>query len=90
MCFYNLILPRESSYNLINNLGCISCIQFIDSQKDVPVYNRPYHDLIKRCQDLLNKVEYIKSKMNIFGRDTGEITDQKVDDFIKYSIINII
>jgi hypothetical protein len=31
-------------------------------------FNRPFYNQVKRCEDLLAKIEFIKTKMKEFGR----------------------
>lgn len=67
MNFYSLAMTRESAWNILNELGEISCLQFIDQQPNVAVYTRPFANFIKRCEDAKLKLDYIEEQMQIFG-----------------------
>jgi V-type H+-transporting ATPase subunit a len=48
MGFYNLIVPRESAWNVMNELADLDCIHFVDYDSNLPMLNRPFANYIKR------------------------------------------
>ena len=42
MGFYHLILPCESSWEILNELGQLSLLHFIDLNKNTPLLNRMF------------------------------------------------
>ena len=75
MGYYNLILSRESAWHSINQIGNIDSVHFEDMQTDVGNFNRPYYNQVKRCEELLLKVKFIKEKMKFFGRPVDKCRD---------------
>lgn len=67
MNFYSLAMTRESAWDILNELGEISCLQFIDQQPNVAVYTRPFSNFIKRCEEAKLKLDYIEEQMKMFG-----------------------
>jgi len=68
MNLYNLIMPRESAWHILNQLGTIDCVHFVDMQSDMGNFNRPFYSQVKRCEDMLAKLDFIKEKMKEFGK----------------------
>jgi len=56
MKYYNLVVPRESAWDVMNELGRISSLHFVDYNPLIPMINRPFANYIKRCEDTLIKI----------------------------------
>lgn len=54
MAFYNLRIPREHVYDIVNILGSFSVAQLVDSKPNE--LHRPYLNTIKRCEESLTKI----------------------------------
>ncbi|CAD8152710.1 unnamed protein product [Paramecium pentaurelia] len=63
MGYYKLIIPRESAWNVMNELAELDCIHFVDYDPTLPMINRPFANYIKRCDDLLIKLQLIEHEM---------------------------
>lgn len=48
MKYYNLLVPRESAWEVMNELGGIDSIHFVDYDPTLPMINRPFANYIKR------------------------------------------
>jgi V-type H+-transporting ATPase subunit a len=48
MKYYNLMIPRESAWDVMNELGSLECIHFVDYDPELPMINRPFANYIKR------------------------------------------
>lgn len=48
MKYYNLLVPRESAWEVMNDLGAIDSIHFVDYDPTLPMINRPFANYIKR------------------------------------------
>ena len=68
MNLYDLRLPRENTFDIINNLGELSLLHFLDSSPDTPLYSRFYSKNIKRCEDSLLKIQDLQQIMSRFGK----------------------
>ncbi len=40
MGLYDLIIPKESAWDILNELGEINGVHFIDQEPDIPIYHR--------------------------------------------------
>ena len=45
-------MPKETAWETLNELGEISCIQFVDQDPFTAVFARPFADKIKKIEDL--------------------------------------
>jgi len=66
MGFYHLILPTESSWEILNELGRLSLVHFVDLNGSLSAVNRPFTNYIKRCDEILLKMDQIKKQMKSF------------------------
>lgn len=60
MGYYNLIMPRESAWEILNELGDKSCLHIVDPDPNLPLHNRPFANYVKRCDDTLIKINNIE------------------------------
>ena len=69
MGYYSLVVPRESAYDVVNTLGELDCLHFVDYDPTLPFINRPFANYIKRlnlcydisrCEDTLKQIESIE------------------------------
>jgi len=75
MRLYDLRVPRESAFSVINYLGELSLIQFLDSSPETPMYSRHYSKFLKRCEELQMKLDELKQIMQKFGKIARKPTD---------------
>ncbi len=68
MRYYNMIMPRESAWHILNQIGTMDTVHFVDMQSEMGNFNRPFYNQVKRCEDLLTKVEFMRERMKEFGR----------------------
>jgi V-type H+-transporting ATPase subunit a len=62
MGYYNLVMPREAAWDVLNELGDNSIVEFIDQNPSEPVFGRPFSNLIKRCEDIEIKIKVLFSR----------------------------
>ncbi len=48
MKYYNLIISRESAWEVLNQLGDLEALHFVDYDPSLPIINRPFANYIKR------------------------------------------
>ena len=77
MKYYSLAMPRENAWDILNELGEISCLQFIDQQPGVAIYTRPFANFIHRCEDVRLKLAYIEEQMGLFNQPIRKCDDYK-------------
>ncbi|CAK67980.1 unnamed protein product (macronuclear) [Paramecium tetraurelia] len=59
MSLYQLIMPRESAWAVMDQLGYMGKVEIIDHDPSIPLIARPFANYIKRCDDLLNKLNLL-------------------------------
>ena len=48
MKYYNLIISRESAWEVMNQLGELDALHLVDYDPTLPTINRPFANYIKR------------------------------------------
>lgn len=77
--YYDLTLPYESAWPVMNSLGKISALQIIDSHKDDNVLVRDFVEYVRRCDEMSEKIDqYLKIA------DDFDIEIKKCDDIQQY------
>lgn len=59
MRLYQLNVPKDDAWNVMNEFGDVGKAQFIDLNKDESPYNLPYTNQIKSCEETERKLQYI-------------------------------
>lgn len=49
-------MPKDDAWFIMNELGNLGCIQFIDLNKNEQPFHLPYASQIKRCDDALKNL----------------------------------
>ena len=52
MLYQVIVMPRESAWEILNELGTIDSLHFVDSEPGLPLINRPFANYIKRCEEV--------------------------------------
>lgn len=79
MAFYNIAMPRENTWEIFNQLGELSALQFIDLNENESAFNRPYSNYVKRCEELEGKIAVIEQQLKKFN-----ITIERCEDPHKF------
>jgi len=77
MGYYNIVMPRESAWEIINELGELSAIQFVDLNQHEQSLTRPYSAHIKRCEELELRILSIEQHMKRFNKQIERCDDPK-------------
>jgi V-type H+-transporting ATPase subunit a len=56
MGYYSIVMPRENAWEIFNELGELSALQFIDLNAGQVAFNRPYSNYVQRCSEMENKL----------------------------------
>jgi V-type H+-transporting ATPase subunit a len=66
MGYYNIIMPRESAWEIMNKLGDLKCVHFLDMNPAEAAFNRPFSNSIRRCDDIETRLSFLESEMRKF------------------------
>lgn len=66
MGYFNIMMPREYAWEVLNELGELDCLQFVDNNVHETAFNRPYSNHVRRCEDLEAKINSIEAEMKRF------------------------
>lgn len=84
MGYYNLIVPRESAWTVMNELADLDCIHFIDYDPTQALINRPFanyikryncNNNIKRCDDVLSKIQVLDVEVKRYKKSVTYCPD---------------
>ena len=68
MGYYTIVMPREHAWEVLNELGELNALQFVDSNVDQAPFNKLYSNYVKRCDEMENKVQFIENEMVRFKK----------------------
>jgi len=57
MELYNIKMHKDDCWDVINDLGKLKQMHFVDLNKHEQVFNLQYGEMIKRCQDILISIK---------------------------------
>ncbi|KAL4468898.1 hypothetical protein ABPG72_009168 [Tetrahymena utriculariae] len=63
MAYYNIVIPRESAWEVLNQLGQVQVVQFEDQNAHENHLSRVFTPQIKRAEDILNQLNTIHNEM---------------------------
>ena len=75
MVFYSLIMPKESSLEILNHLGSKSLLQIFSKDDQPNFFHQPFLPQMKRCDDLLIKLDFIENEIKHSGREIFLVND---------------
>lgn len=61
-------MPRENAWEIMNEIGELSAVQFDDLNEHEQILTRPYSSHIKRCEEMELKVQLIEQSMARFKK----------------------
>jgi len=78
MKYYTILMPREYAWEILNELGELNALQFIDLNVGEAVFNKPYSNYLKRCDEMETKIEVIKNEMERFKIPIVECNEMEI------------
>ncbi len=51
MDLYEIFIPKDNDWDIMNELGSLNCVHFIDLNKDEQPHKLPYINDVKRAED---------------------------------------
>ena len=86
MKYYNLIISRESAWEVMNQLAELEALHLVDHDPQLPTINRPFANYIKRyslslthyrCDDSLIRVAFLQQLMERVKKPVVRSTNPK-------------
>jgi V-type H+-transporting ATPase subunit a len=56
MQLYQITIPKDDAWDVMNQLGNLDIVHFIDLNKGEQPFNLPYTSQIKRCEETERRV----------------------------------
>ncbi|CAG9314003.1 unnamed protein product [Blepharisma stoltei] len=66
MGYYNLIMQADMGWRILNQLGKLSVLQFVDLNADQTVFNRRYASYIRRCEEAERRIRFLMQEQERF------------------------
>lgn len=79
--YYNLIMPRENAWEILNQLGELDALHFVENESGAN-FARPFANFIKRCEEINVKLNFIDEHMKKFDKNIIKCSDHK--EFLVY------
>lgn len=65
--YYNLIMPRENAWEILNELGELDALHFVENESGAN-FSKPFANFIKRCEEVNSKLSFIEEQMKKFNK----------------------
>lgn len=62
MSLYEISVPKDNAWDIMNTLGGLDALHFIDLNSDEQPFNLTFASWVKRCDDTLRKISLIKEE----------------------------
>ena len=62
MTLYEITIPKDNSWDIMNELGNLNSLHFLDLNKEEQVFNLQYAPFIRRCEEIEKKIEFIEDE----------------------------
>ena len=56
MSLYEISIPKDNAWDIMNELGNLNCLHFIDLNKNEQVFNLTFAGILKRCEDAERRI----------------------------------
>lgn len=63
MAYFQIIIPRESAWYIVNELGKMNSIELVDMTPEEAQMSRPFFPMIRRIEDVIGKLTHIEAEM---------------------------
>jgi V-type H+-transporting ATPase subunit a len=77
MGYFQLIMPRENAWEILNDLGEASAMQFVDRDPDEIAFTRPFAAQVKRCEEIESNLKSVENFMIRFNKKVSKCSDTK-------------
>lgn len=66
MGYYSIVIPMDHVWEVLNQLGKLSAVQFVDQNSDQAVFNRRYASYIRRCEEAERRLRFLAQEQERF------------------------
>ena len=80
MRLFELKVPKDNAWEIMNELGKLNSLHLIDLNKDEQVFNRTFANTIRRCDEAERRIKYIVKECENYGVTVQK--PKKVEDFL--------
>lgn len=62
MSLYEISIPKDNAWEIMNSLGRLDAMHFLDLNMTEQPFNLTFANLVKRCDDTLRRISFIKDE----------------------------
>jgi V-type H+-transporting ATPase subunit a len=62
MALFEISIPKDADWSIMNELGSLSCMHFIDLNKQEQIFSLKHANRIKRCEDTEKRLKFLISE----------------------------
>jgi V-type H+-transporting ATPase subunit a len=62
MDLYEITIPKDNAWEIMNKLGDIGCMHFINLNKEEQVFSLTFAPFIKRCEETEKRISFIEQE----------------------------
>lgn len=66
MFLYKFFVTKDNAWDVVNDLGRLSMVHFVDMNKNEQTFKLAYTEMIKRCEDCERKMSLIEQECKRF------------------------
>jgi len=77
MSLYQVSFPKDDAWEVMNVLGDLDCLHFLDMNSDVQPFNLPYASDLKRCEEVLRRIQAIEEECKNLKVPCQKLNDKK-------------
>lgn len=77
MEFLNLQIAEHLAHDVVEKLGKLGAVQFIDMNGEMTSFKRYYTPFIKRCDDLEKKISFFEEECKRTGVEPEDVNDEE-------------
>lgn len=68
MGLFTLSVDKNFAWDLMDSLGKLTCLQFVDVNQNEQSYNRPYTPMVRRCDEAVRRIKYVEMLCNKYNK----------------------
>lgn len=62
MELFEITIPKDNAWDIMNELGSLNCMHFIDLNKQEQVFNLTFAPIIKRCEETERRIAFLENE----------------------------
>jgi V-type H+-transporting ATPase subunit a len=78
MSLYEISVPKDNAWDIMNALGKLNALHFVDLNSNEQPFNLTFANWVKRCDDTLRRIDFIKNECSRLNVDLQKPANPKL------------